>query len=97
MADSSAASHNNGINTDNRATNLRWDTRAANVRDRVAHGRQVGAGNPFSKLSEEQVLAILASTRSASATAKEHGVSRATVKDIRAGRSWRRLPRKATP
>lgn len=30
--------HNNGDPSDNRLKNLRWDTRSANRRDRVAHG-----------------------------------------------------------
>lgn len=30
--------HSNGLRTDNRAANLRWDTRSANQRDAVAHG-----------------------------------------------------------
>ena len=33
--------HNNGDPTDNRLANLRYDTRAANVRDCIDHGRNV--------------------------------------------------------
>lgn len=32
------ACHNNGVPSDNRAENLRWDTRSANAKDRVLHG-----------------------------------------------------------
>ena len=32
------ACHGNGIPTDNRLENLRWDTQSANMLDRVAHG-----------------------------------------------------------
>ena len=31
--------HNNGNPSDNRLVNLRWDTKSANAKDRVAHGR----------------------------------------------------------
>ena len=37
------ACHNNGIGTDNRLDNLRWDTPAANVNDQIRHGTQVSA------------------------------------------------------
>ncbi len=30
--------HNNGVKTDNRAVNLRWDSRSANEFDKLAHG-----------------------------------------------------------
>lgn len=34
--------HNNGIRTDNRAENLRWDTRSGNELDKLAHGTHRG-------------------------------------------------------
>lgn len=37
------ACHNNGDKGDNRLANLRWDTRAENIRDIVRHGRNVNA------------------------------------------------------
>jgi hypothetical protein len=54
-----AAAHNNGINTDNRADNLRWATYQENSDDRIAHGNSCrGSQNPKAVLTEEQVLAI---------------------------------------
>lgn len=35
---SQEACHNNGIPSDNRVSNLRWDTKSANVFDQVRHG-----------------------------------------------------------
>ena len=36
------ACHNNGIKTDNRLGNLRWDTKSANAMDAVRHGTHAG-------------------------------------------------------
>lgn len=42
--------HNDGNPRNNVLTNLRWDTPAANVRDRIAHGTyQDGQRNPMSR------------------------------------------------
>lgn len=35
--------HNNGIRTDNRLPNLRWDTRAGNLSDQKIHGTNVNS------------------------------------------------------
>ena len=38
------ACHNNGISTDNRLENLRWDTRRSNTIDKIDHGNHPFAG-----------------------------------------------------
>jgi|GEM_PF-3233794 DNA-binding transcriptional regulator YiaG len=43
------------------------------------------------KLTETAVLAILASPHTDRFVAEVHGVSRATIRDVRTGRSWKRL------
>lgn len=53
------ACHNNGIKTDNRIENLRWDTPRNNNADKIKHGTaQVGEQNSFHKLNEMQVRVI---------------------------------------
>lgn len=51
--------HNNGDNTDNRASNLRWDTPKANQHDKIAHGTtNRGSRHGLSKLHECEVREI---------------------------------------
>ena len=53
------ACHNNGIRSDNRLENLRWDTHANNVADKVLHGTaQRGESQWCARLTEDQVLEI---------------------------------------
>ena len=60
------ACHNNGIKTDNRLENLRWDTHSNNQRDRIKHGtsncgKQInyGESNHFCRLTESDVKIII--------------------------------------
>ncbi len=51
--------HNDGNPLNNALPNLRWDTRAANMRDKVLHGRSArGTKNPKAKLTNNDVLEI---------------------------------------
>lgn len=51
--------HGNGIRTDNRLLNLRWDTRSANRNDSRAHGTMpIGSKHHNAKLTEPDVIAI---------------------------------------
>ncbi len=43
------ACHNNGDRTDNRATNLRWDSRSANRLDAVAHNTHNNSSKTYCK------------------------------------------------
>lgn len=53
------ACHNNGVRSDNRLANLRWDSVAANHADKRAHGTMpLGEGHGHAKLSESQVAEI---------------------------------------
>lgn len=61
--DGMEACHNNGIRTDNRLSNLRWDTKSSNQRDSIKHGthttlHQNGETNPTSKLNASDIKVI---------------------------------------
>lgn len=53
--------HNNGVRTDNRLKNLRWDTRSNNAKDAVKHGTHVnnsGENCGTAKLTKQDVRLI---------------------------------------
>lgn len=47
------ACHNNGVSTDNRVENLRWDTRSRNTTDQVSHGTHNHARKTHCKRGHE--------------------------------------------
>lgn len=84
--------HNNGIATDNRLENLRYDTKENNERDKVKHGtsnRGERQGN--SKLTASQVLAIRADKRTQQSIADSYGIDRSHVSDIKNRYRWAHL------
>ncbi len=55
------ACHNNGNSMDNRAENLRWDTRRANAADSLKHGtRALGERNGHAKIRDAEIPKIRA-------------------------------------
>ena len=69
-------------------------TRADNSADMIAKGRARhrspnGEQNGASKLTAPDVVAIRASTISSRALAKQFGVSKVTIQNIRHGRTWK--------
>ena len=53
--------HRNGDQTDNRACNLRWSTKADNEADKLEHGTlRFGSKNPLSRLTDQDVRKIRA-------------------------------------
>jgi hypothetical protein len=86
------ACHNSGDRTDDSLTNLRWDTRKANLADKHKHGTaQIGVRHPMAKLDEDQVLSIISATGNQRAIGEQFGVSQSTVQAIKAGRLWSHL------
>jgi hypothetical protein len=53
------ACHNNGDTADNRLVNLRWDTKQANVADKLKHGTQpAGSLSANATLTADDVIAV---------------------------------------
>ena len=78
------------LRTDNRATNLRWDSPSANQQDRIADGTDNGGErNHFAKLTWETVREIRATVATQKQLAERHEVSRATICRILQGKIWR--------
>ena len=88
------ACHCNGNPADNRVSNLRWDTKLENERDKLRHGtRPFGERSGTAKLGKEKVMAILSSTEGGSLLARRYGVSKSTISAIRHGRLWPHIQR----
>lgn len=90
------ASHLNEDSTDNRASNLAWETRAENMARRrsVPSPKVRGAANGRAKMTAEQVLE-LRKLRAAGATYRElaarYGVAYSTARAASVGRRWTHL------
>jgi hypothetical protein len=71
-------------------------TNADNQADKINKGRHrgpKGETNCKAKLTETDVLAILQDNRSHAAVGRTYGVSYSTVSEIRAGQTWKHVPR----
>lgn len=81
--------HTNGIRTDNRSVNLRWDSRASNHKDKLSHGTDSrGEKNSMCKLNIQKILEIRVSTLTLKELSKMYGVTEGTVSQIRNFKSW---------
>ena len=81
--------HNNGVRSDPSVGNLRYGTRAENLRDKVAHGTDNRGENHVSaKLTAAKVREIRADTRTHSAISADYGVSPVQIHRIKARERW---------
>lgn len=91
-ADGQQACHHNGIKHDNRASNLRWGSALDNTADKIRHGTVPrGENTALAKLKIKDVIAIrarLSAGESGSSLAREFGVLKTTISNIRLGLSW---------
>ena len=87
--------HKDGNRTNNNINNLYWATAKENCFDKIKHGtHQIGSKNPFSKLTEKDVLAIkkLRSEKvEFKIIANKFNVKPCTIHNIIYGRSWKHL------
>ena len=90
--------HNNGISTDNRLENLRWDTRSNNYKDKVKHGTAPdlkGEKHPRNKYSKESIIKVKKMLKDGGLThkeiAKRTNVSKTVVSNVSAGNIWQHL------
>jgi hypothetical protein len=85
--------HNDGIRTNNRLENLRWDTPKNNQADRVKHGTDFrGERSPSAKLREEDVREIKRLLRQGwlhRKIARKYGVVQSLISGINTGKRWR--------
>lgn len=86
--------HNNGVRSDNRLENLRWDTRKANGQDRIKHGTQLhGEQMPWHKITAEQAVEIRELYANGATTAelsKQFGIANTNIAEVIRGTVWRR-------
>ena len=83
--------HNDGVSTNNAATNLRYATAKENQGDMILHGTsQRGIKNVNNKLQPHQVKEIksLLGGVTQRELAERYGVSQAAINYISVGRSW---------
>lgn len=92
--------HNNGIKTDNRLENLRWDTRSNNIKDAIKHRThcslyQRGETSPAVKLKEKDVRMIIYMYRTGlflqREIAKIFNVGRQNIGSIINKKSWKHI------
>jgi len=84
--------HHNGVNTDDRVSNLRWKTQRENILDKLRHGTMpIGEVHCRARLNRRQVHEIRESQEYPKAIASRFGVSVSTVDGIRARRTWKWL------
>jgi hypothetical protein len=87
------ACHWNGIRTDNRLANLRWDTQEANMQDRRRHGMNLpGERNHNAILTEAAVREIRNSGKAEVLDlASRFGVSHSCIVSVRRRGSWKHI------
>jgi DNA-binding XRE family transcriptional regulator len=88
------ACHNNGVPSDNRLENLRWDTPQNNYADRVIHGTAGQGSKHYSAiLTENEVVRIrnlyASNEFNQKELAKRFGVDNSTICQIIRGQKWK--------
>mgnify|MGYP001761158784 CR=1 FL=1 len=93
--DGCEACHNNGIPSDNMLANLRWDTHANNMRDKINHeNAQRGETHAGARVTEAQAIMIIKGEISATEAHHLFGIAKATARAIRRGDTWAKVHQK---
>lgn len=94
--DGAETRHLDGNSRNNRLDNLVWGTRTANTADKLAHGRIArGERHGLARLTEAQALEALSSNESHTALARRFGVDVTAIYQLRKGKTWKHLHRRA--
>ena len=94
VSDGLVVCHIDGDRRNNRASNLRLDTPAANSADMISHGKSlVGTRNHLAKLTPDAVRVIRASrgVLTQKQLAARFGVSKAAIGYVQRGSAWRHI------
>jgi len=87
--DGMEACHNNGISSDNRPENLRWDSHFENNQDRKKHGMYaVGEGHAMARLTDDLVREIRLSGLNGPQVAAKYGIGTSTAHRVITRESW---------
>lgn len=87
--DGQVCCHGNGIASDNRIENLRWDSQFENNQDRKKHGTYAqGSKHHMAKLTDEDILEIRKSGMKFGDVAKQYGISKSQAHRICTRQSW---------
>jgi hypothetical protein len=91
------ACHENGVRTDNRACNIRWDTRKNNHADNRLHGTMMcGESHVFARLTSDTIRAIRQEYAQNEIGYRKlgakHGIDPGRVRDIVKRKTWKSVP-----
>lgn len=86
------ACHNNGIRSDNRLCNLRWDSVKANHADKKRHGtHQCGMRSGAAKLTDSLVRYIRSARKTIRELVMELGLSRGCIEKAKYRQTWKHI------
>lgn len=87
--------HEDNDKTNNRPGNLRWDTQAGNIADKVRHGtHQIGSKHGSASCTEKDVAVVIDALRNGATlgvAAKAAGVSFSVAASVSSNKAWKHV------